>query len=276
MNPTFQELEEATFDIVVAGRSNDQGGIDILMIEGEAPDNTWPLLAAGEGAAAPTEEVVAEGLEAGEGAIAEVIDFQEEFLAAVGVKPSDFEPAPAVSATICGRRSSRSRRTGSRPRSFPTGKSARPSSPHSRTRRRRTSPRRSARTTSPQRASEFSPAWKSLQKKVMRKRVIEEGVRLDGRGPTRHPPALGRGRAAAPGARLRAVPARRHAGAQRHDARHAADDADDRHARPRGHEAVHAPLQLPAVLDRRDGPRRLAPPPRDRPRSARRAGARSR
>ena len=47
VNPTFQELEEATFDIVVAGRRTTQGEIDILMIEGEAPDETWPLLAAG-------------------------------------------------------------------------------------------------------------------------------------------------------------------------------------------------------------------------------------
>ena len=33
------------------------------------------------------------------------------------------------------------------------------------------------------RQSEISPAWKDLQKKVMRARVIEHGVRLDGRGP---------------------------------------------------------------------------------------------
>ena len=44
INPTFQDLEEATFDIVVAGRRNDSGQVDILMIEGEAPDNTWALL----------------------------------------------------------------------------------------------------------------------------------------------------------------------------------------------------------------------------------------
>ncbi|HEX6130446.1 MAG TPA: polyribonucleotide nucleotidyltransferase, partial [Actinomycetota bacterium] len=62
VNPTFQQVEEATFDIVVAGRRNDAGGIDVLMIEGEAPDATWSLLA--EGATAPTEETVAEGLEA--------------------------------------------------------------------------------------------------------------------------------------------------------------------------------------------------------------------
>src|SRR2546426_1812266 len=38
VNPTFQETEEATFDVVVAGRRNDAGEIDVLMIEGEAPD----------------------------------------------------------------------------------------------------------------------------------------------------------------------------------------------------------------------------------------------
>jgi len=33
------------------------------------------------------------------------------------------------------------------------------------------------------RGQEFSAAWKSLQKKVMRRRVVAQGVRLDGRGP---------------------------------------------------------------------------------------------
>ena len=32
------------------------------------------------------------------------------------------------------------------------------------------------------RGGEFSAAWKSLEKKVMRARVIADGVRLDGRG----------------------------------------------------------------------------------------------
>src|SRR5881628_2547552 len=78
INPTFQEVEDATFDIVVAGSRNAEGDIDILMIEGEAPDSTWKLLA--EGATAPTEEIVAEGLEAAKRAISEVIDFQLEFI----------------------------------------------------------------------------------------------------------------------------------------------------------------------------------------------------
>src|SRR5438874_5272652 len=37
VNPTYQELDLATFDVVVAGRKNDQDEVDILMVEGEAP-----------------------------------------------------------------------------------------------------------------------------------------------------------------------------------------------------------------------------------------------
>ena len=90
INPTFQQVDEATFDIVVAGRRNDARQIDILMIEGEAPDNTWPLLA--DGATAPTEEVVAEGIEAAKLAISEMIDLQVEFIAQAGVTSKPFEP----------------------------------------------------------------------------------------------------------------------------------------------------------------------------------------
>src|SRR5437773_12428346 len=82
VNPTYQELDLATFDVVVAGRKNDQGAIDILMVEGEAPEGTWERL--DEGGLAPTEEVVTEGLEAAKAAIAEIIAFQEEFIAEAG------------------------------------------------------------------------------------------------------------------------------------------------------------------------------------------------
>src|SRR5438132_12864679 len=47
VNPTFQELELATFDIVVAGKRGGGGGIDILMIEGEATDEAWKLVEEG-------------------------------------------------------------------------------------------------------------------------------------------------------------------------------------------------------------------------------------
>src|SRR2546429_4561373 len=53
VNPSFQELDLATFDIVVAGKRNDQGGVDILMIEGEATDEAWRARGGGGPGAPP-------------------------------------------------------------------------------------------------------------------------------------------------------------------------------------------------------------------------------
>src|SRR2546421_6879277 len=92
VNPTYQELDLATFDIVVAGKRNEQGGIDILMIEGEATDESWKLVE--EGANAPTEELVADGLEVAKQAIGEIVDLQNEFLSQMKVEPKPFEPMP--------------------------------------------------------------------------------------------------------------------------------------------------------------------------------------
>ena len=68
--------------------------------------------------------------------------------------------------------------------------------------------------------------------------------------PHRHPAAVGRGRGRPAGARLGAVRARRDPDPGRHHAEHAAHGAADRLARPGDAQALHAPLQLPAVLDR--------------------------
>ncbi|ACQ80728.1 guanosine pentaphosphate synthetase I/polyribonucleotide nucleotidyltransferase [Beutenbergia cavernae DSM 12333] len=60
--PRYSEKERAVFDMVVAGRVVGDD-VAITMVEAEATDNAWELIK-GEGAGAPTEEVVAEGLEA--------------------------------------------------------------------------------------------------------------------------------------------------------------------------------------------------------------------
>src|ERR1700709_491003 len=60
--PTNSELERATFDMVVAGRVLDDGDVAIMMVEAEATDHTIELIAAG--GTTPTEEGVAQGLEA--------------------------------------------------------------------------------------------------------------------------------------------------------------------------------------------------------------------
>ncbi|MDQ1649454.1 MAG: polyribonucleotide nucleotidyltransferase, partial [Frankiaceae bacterium] len=73
--PTHSELEGATFDMVVAGRVLDDNGsgqpdVAIMMVEAEATDHTIELIAAG--GTAPTEEVVAQGLEAAKPVIAKL------------------------------------------------------------------------------------------------------------------------------------------------------------------------------------------------------------
>ncbi|GIG07602.1 polyribonucleotide nucleotidyltransferase [Catellatospora coxensis] len=82
--PTHAELERATFDMVVAGRTLDDGDVAVMMVEAEATENTVKLVAGG--AQAPTEEIVAGGLEAAKVAIRELCRAQSE-LAAVAAKP---------------------------------------------------------------------------------------------------------------------------------------------------------------------------------------------
>ncbi|MDT5038016.1 MAG: polyribonucleotide nucleotidyltransferase [Micromonosporaceae bacterium] len=99
--PTIEELEKATFDMVVAGRvvgDGDGADVAIMMVEAEATPNVVALVAAG--AAAPTEEIVASGLEAAKPAIRELCRAQSE-LAAVAAKPTtEFPVFPDYSDDI--------------------------------------------------------------------------------------------------------------------------------------------------------------------------------
>jgi polyribonucleotide nucleotidyltransferase len=81
--PTYEELDRAVFDMVVAGRVVGDD-IAIMMVEAEATENTIKLVAGG--ATAPTEEVVAAGLEAAKPVLRELCRAQDE-LAAVAAKP---------------------------------------------------------------------------------------------------------------------------------------------------------------------------------------------
>lgn len=82
--PSHGDLEEAVFDMVVAGRVV-HDDVAIMMVEAEATANTIALVAAG--ATAPTEDVVAAGLEASKPFIAELCRAQSE-LAAKAAKPT--------------------------------------------------------------------------------------------------------------------------------------------------------------------------------------------
>ena len=121
---------------------------------------------------------------------------------------------------------------------------------------------RRARSSSPLAPGRSSRAFRSLQKKVVRTPHRQRGPAHRRSRHHRPPAALGRGRAHPDGARLRPLPAGRDAGAQRPHARHAPHGAVHRPRRAaRHHQALHPPLQLPALLHRRDRPRRFAEAP---------------
>ena len=86
--PTYSQLEEAVFSMVVAGRMVGEGessDVAVMMVEAGATDNSWDLIK-NQGAIAPTEEVVAEGLEAAKVFIRTLCQAQSE-MAAKAAKP---------------------------------------------------------------------------------------------------------------------------------------------------------------------------------------------
>jgi polyribonucleotide nucleotidyltransferase len=90
--PTHEQLEKAVFDMVVAGRVVGDD-VAIMMVEAEATEHVIDLV--GEGATAPTEEVVAAGLEAAKPFIRVLCEAQAK-LAEVAAKPTgEFPVYPA-------------------------------------------------------------------------------------------------------------------------------------------------------------------------------------
>ncbi len=82
--PSHSQLEDAVFDMVVAGRVTETGDVAIMMVEAEATESTFSLVRSGT--QAPTEEVVAGGLDAAKPFIKQLCEAQSE-LAAAAAKP---------------------------------------------------------------------------------------------------------------------------------------------------------------------------------------------
>jgi polyribonucleotide nucleotidyltransferase len=175
--PTHTELEQAVFDMVVAGRVLDDGDVAIMMVEAEATANTIKLVAAG--ATAPTEEVVAAGLDSAKPFIKALGRAQSE-LAATAAKPTTEFPIyldyqedvhEALSAAI--------RDELAQALTIP-GKVERESELD----RLKVLAMEKVAPQFEGREKEISGAFRALTKKLVRERVIREKIRIDGRGLT--------------------------------------------------------------------------------------------
>jgi len=83
--PSHSQLEDAVFDMVVAGRVTETGDVAIMMVEAEATEQSWDLVTK-QGKQAPTEEIVASGLDAAKPFIKQLCEAQGE-LAKQAAKP---------------------------------------------------------------------------------------------------------------------------------------------------------------------------------------------
>ena len=90
--PRYSEIERAVFAMVVAGRIVGDD-VAITMVEAEATDNAWVLIKE-QGAGAPTEEVVAEGLEASKRFIRVLAEAQIDLAGRAAKEVQDFPVFP--------------------------------------------------------------------------------------------------------------------------------------------------------------------------------------
>ncbi|HEY5820360.1 MAG TPA: polyribonucleotide nucleotidyltransferase, partial [Propionibacteriaceae bacterium] len=86
--PDVDQLGDSTFDMVVAGRVLADGDVAIMMVEAESTLQTWELVRSGK--TAPTESVVAAGLDAAKPFIKALCDAQAELAAKFPKTTADF------------------------------------------------------------------------------------------------------------------------------------------------------------------------------------------
>ncbi|HEU4918030.1 MAG TPA: polyribonucleotide nucleotidyltransferase [Acidimicrobiia bacterium] len=177
--PTHEDLEQSVFELTVAGRRNAEGGIDIMMVEAGSTPNGLRLIA--EGDTPSDEDTVARGLDESKRYIAEAIDLQNELVGKIEKPAAEWPIAVDYSDEI-----------------------------HNRVRELATSRLESVITIADKKERNLAQdnaeeetlfglgltdddeeakaqakrAFKSVLKDMMRRRVVEEGVRLDGRGAT--------------------------------------------------------------------------------------------
>ena len=89
-HPTFEEGENATFEIVVAGRELDNGDVAIMMVEAGGTEKSFEFYESG--APKVDEAVIASGLDASKVWIKESIKLQRQLVASVIATRGPIEP----------------------------------------------------------------------------------------------------------------------------------------------------------------------------------------
>ncbi|HXW39528.1 MAG TPA: polyribonucleotide nucleotidyltransferase, partial [Acidimicrobiales bacterium] len=182
-HPTYQEGDESTFELVVAGRALSEEAdaeIAIMMVEAGGTERSWQFY--GEGAPRVTEEVLADGLEAAKVWIRESIVLQRRLVAAWEaergpIKTIEFATFVDYEDDVW-----------DRVQEVGTERLAKACTITGKADRNAATDDATAEIVAeladqfPEREREIKAAVRALTKKLVRKRIVEEGVRIDGRG----------------------------------------------------------------------------------------------
>ena len=188
--PNFSDAARSTFDMVVAGRVVGDD-VAIMMVEAESTEATWDLVTT-LGKTAPTEEVVAQGLEASKAFIASLCAAQSELAANAAKEVQEFprfldyqdDAYAAVEGEVLTDLTAALQIAGKQEREDRIGaiktemkgkllglhwdaagdSDVKPDAPFA------------------GRDKELDAAFRSVQKKLIRERIITDSVRIDGRG----------------------------------------------------------------------------------------------
>ena len=178
--PKHSQLVRAVFDMVVAGRVVNENGkedVAIMMVEAEATDAAWNLIKH-EGAQAPTEEIVAQGLEAAKPFIKELCEAQSR-LAAKSAKPlTEYPLFPPYSDEVFASVAELAEAELGRIYLI-ADKQARQDADDA---LKASVKEQLVAKLDESLHGQISAAYKSVTKKVVRTRVLKEKIRIDGRG----------------------------------------------------------------------------------------------
>ena len=175
--PTVEQLEEAVFDMVVAGRVVADGDVAIMMVEAEATNRVIELVAGGAGA--PTEAVVAEGLEAAKPFIAELCKAQQELSDAAGKETAEYPVFLDYQEDVYAEVASAATDDLAKALTI-AGKAER----DERTDEIKSEVLERLGEQFSGREKEIGAAYRSLTKKLVRQRILTDHFRIDGRGIT--------------------------------------------------------------------------------------------
>ncbi len=173
--PTVAQLEDAAFDMVVAGRVLPDGDVAIMMVEAESTEQTWDLVRAGK--KAPTEEVVGEGLEAAKPFIKQLCDAQAELAAQLPKDTYDFPVFKDYQDDVYAAVEEKAAADIAEAMKI-AGKQERDEATHA----IRLRVQDELAEAFAGRENEVSGALKALTKKIVRHRTLTDHVRIDGRG----------------------------------------------------------------------------------------------